>query len=325
MSAGDAALAAIAGVLAGGRPLLLDGGLGSELAARGYDLSTPLWSAELILSHPAALRAVHRAFVDAGADCLISASYQASPAGLRAAGVDADTAAAVFRRAVEIAREACAEGPAGPSPRGALPLVAASVGPYGASLADGSEYRGGYALDAAGLAAFHGERLRLLDRAGADLLACETLPDRIEAEVLRDLLASVATPAWVSFCCRDAERLADGSSLAAAAALFRGHPRVFAVGVNCCAPAVVDGAIACLRGAVPDKMIVVYPNSGQSWDAAERRWRGEAGPADWPLLARGWYHAGARLIGGCCRTGPGTIAALARVDDWQAAHGGVAR
>ena len=298
------------------RPFLLDGGLGSELAARGYDIATPLWSAELILRQPDALAEVHRDYLEAGAECITTASYQASVPGLAARGMPAVRIAEVFASSVAIARAEC-EAFAERQPRAAKPLVAASVGPYGAYLADGSEYRGNYAAGDAELEEFHASRLVLLDGAGADLLACETIPDLREADILGRLLEKVTTPAWVSFCCRDATTLHDGSPLRSAAERFADHSRVFALGVNCGAPHHVEAAIGEIRAAAPDKLIVVYPNSGQQYDATARQWRGSAEMRHWSSLAQLWFAAGAAMIGGCCNLGPRHIRELAMKSSWH--------
>ncbi len=261
----------------------------------------------MLLDDPAALRALHRAYLDAGAGCITTASYQASFAGLRANGLDNVQVEKVFRRAVEIAREACDDFLHAGRGGGPAPLVAASVGPYGAYLADGSEYRGNYGLGEAELREFHQPRLVLLDAAGADLIACETMPDLQELGVIRDLLDTVETPAWVSFCCRDEKFLHDGNRVEAAAEMFADGPQPFAIGVNCCAPSLVTGLITRLRAAAPGRLIVVYPNAGRQYDA---------GTDAWPRLAGDWYRAGARLIGGCCHVGPETIQELASIPAW---------
>ena len=299
------------------RPLLLDGGLGSELAARGYDLSSPLWSARLIIDEPDAIVAVHRDYLDAGARCITGASYQASVAGLEAAGYDADAIEAVFHDSIALARRACDEFLRDNPDCGYRPLVAASIGPYGAYLADGSEYRGNYGVDDAVLRQFHARRLALLDAGGADLLAVETIPDLTETRVLARLLAACRTPAWVSFCCRDPGHLQDGSALGEAVALVADLPGVVAIGANCIEPAIVTELVSNLRRAAAGKLIVVYPNSGAQYDAGRKRWHGQESPRDWSRQALEWYRAGAELIGGCCRIGPEHIRQLATRTTWH--------
>lgn len=300
-----------------GQPLLIDGGLGSELEARGYDVSSPLWSAQLILQQPSAVLQVHRDFLDAGARCIATASYQASVPGLARAGLNPDEIKAVFARSVELACQA-RDDFLGANPDCEFkPLVAASVGPYGAYLADGSEYRGNYGLSDGDLRTFHQQRLRWLEQAGADLIVCETIPDLQEAKVLAQLLTAVSIPSWVSFCCRDAKTLHDGSSVHEAAGLYNDSPSVFAVGVNCCPCDLVPGLIDELRAASEDKLIVVYPNSGAQYDAADKRWHGDESLSQWSQQALSWFAAGAGIIGGCCRIGPDKIRELTLRESWH--------
>ena len=292
-----------------GRPVLLDGGLATQLEAAGQVLDPLLWSAALLQTAPAAIVAAHRAYLDAGAEIVTSASYQASRAGFGQRGLSATESDRLITGSVTLAREARdAFGAAHPglAPR----RVAASVGPYGAVLHDGSEYTGNYGVGRDVLYRFHEPRLALLDAAGADFLAVETLPSLDEARVLADLLGRCRTPAWVSFSCRDGSSLADGTPIAAAAALFAGHPAVFAVGINCTAPRFATELLDAIGAAVPDKAPLVYPNSGEVYDAASSRWSGTADTASFARAAGQWFAAGARYIGGCCRIGPAHIAEL---------------
>jgi homocysteine S-methyltransferase len=333
--------------------LVLDGGLATELEGRGYDLRDALWSARLLVEEPAAIRQVHGDYLAAGADCLITASYQATIPGFRQRGMAEGEAIRLLRLAVALAveardgywkdksqipnpksqeenrksqeenRKSQEENPKSqiPNPKirnpkseiqnsksGRLrPLVAASVGPYGAYLADGSEYRGDYGLDEAALVVFHEQRWGILAASAADLLACETIPSFVEARALAKLLA--ATPgryAWFSFSCRDGAHISDGTPLAECAAFLAGFEQVAAVGINCTAPRYLPGLIAEVRR-VTDKPIVVYPNSGERYDGVAQGWVGLSEPADFGSDSRRWAAAGARLIGGCCRTGPAHI------------------
>jgi homocysteine S-methyltransferase len=256
--------------------VVLDGGLATTLQDRGYDLDDPLWSARLLLTRPDAVREVHRDYLDAGADCLITATYQASIPGLQAEGLSEERAARLLRDAVATAREArdeFFEGREQPDEGRARPIVAASVGPYGAYLADGSEYRGNYRITRGELLAFHEPRWEALIDSEADLLACETIPSAQEAEVLLGLLEQTpGFPAWVSFSCRDGERISDGTPLSDCVALFEECDSVIAVGVNCTAPRHVNSLIERVRHAAPTKRVVVYPNSGQTYDAERREW-----------------------------------------------------
>jgi homocysteine S-methyltransferase len=300
-----------------GRPFLLDGGLGGELELRGFDVSSALWSAELILERPEALLEVHRDFLEAGARCISTASYQASEPGLKARGLSAAEIEGVFRASVDLACRARDQFMRDNPGLAYRPLVAASVGPYGAYLADGSEYRGNYGIGEKQLRDFHAQRLHWLDNTAADLIACETIPDLREAKVLRQLLESVVTPTWVSFCCRDSQRLHDGNRLRTACELFVDHPRVFAIGVNCCPPKLVAGMIENITAIEHGKMIVVYPNSGQQYDAASKHWSGASELNQWSRQALQWFQAGAGIIGGCCHIGPAFINELASIESWH--------
>jgi homocysteine S-methyltransferase len=269
------------------RPVVLDGGLATELERRGHDLSSRLWSARLLRDDPVAIVETHRAFVEAGADVVTSASYQATFDEL-------DDAERLLRLSVELARAA---GPA---------WVAASVGPYGAMLADGSEYRGDYRLSVPELRIWHRKRLAVLAGAGPDVLAVETIPCRAEVEALVTELDALGMPAWLSITCAGATTRA-GEPAAEVFELAAGCSAVLAVGVNCTDPADVTALVPV--AAATGKPVVVYPNSGEQWDAAARRW---TGTAEFPAGAvERWVADGARLVGGCCRVRPEDIAAMA--------------
>lgn len=283
--------------------LISDGGLATELEARGHDLSDPLWSARLLADAPQQISAVHTAFFRAGAMIATTASYQASFAGFAARGIDTDTAARLLRHSVELARAAARVA----SRDGGSRWVAASVGPYGAALADGSEYRGRYGLSVRKLAAWHRQRLAILASAGSDVLALETIPDADEAEALINLVRELDMPAWLSYTI-DGTRTRAGQPLAEAFAVAAGVPHIIAVGVNCCAPVDVLPAIEVARD-VTGKPVIVYPNSGERWDSQRQTWAGS--PRFSVESIPGWVAAGARIVGGCCRVRPTDIAAIA--------------
>jgi homocysteine S-methyltransferase len=289
--------------------------LATSLESRGHDLSGALWSARLLADDPGAIEAAHGAFFRAGADVATTASYQASFTGFAAHGIGPEETTQLLRRSVSLARAARAA-----LTDGRRRWVAASVGPYGAALADGSEYRGRYGLTVGELAGWHRPRLEVLESAGADVLALETIPDADEAQALVAALDGLATPAWLSYSIAGARTRA-GQPLTEAFAVVADAPQVVAVGVNCCDPVDVAPAIATARE-VTGKPVFVYPNSGEGWDAAARRWTGRsrfpaADAAQW--VAR-WVTLGAAGVGGCCRVGPAEIAAVARV--LQGAGGG---
>ncbi|WNI18454.1 homocysteine S-methyltransferase [Actinacidiphila sp. ITFR-21] len=295
--------------------LVLDGGLSNQLAAQGCDLSDELWSARLLADAPEQIEAAHTAYLRAGAQVLITASYQATFEGFARRGIGRTEASALLRRSVELARRAAAGAGAGEPPAeaagepaaGSPVRVAASVGPYGAMLADGSEYRGRYGRSVRELERFHRPRMEALAEAGPDVFALETVPDADEAEAMVRAAEGTGVPVWLSYTVAG-ERTRAGQSLAEAFAVAAGRDQVVAVGVNCCAPPDADRAVE-IAAATTGKPVVVYPNSGERWDADGRRWAG--GPVFEPGRAVRWEAAGARLIGGCCRVGPAGIAGIA--------------
>jgi homocysteine S-methyltransferase len=291
------------GGVGGEAVVVLDGGLATTLAGRGVDLSGPLWSARLLRDDPAAIVAAHRAFLTAGAEVLTTASYQLSTLGLAAVGADPGELADLQARSVALAREAVAAERSAPGGTAVRARVAASVGPYGAVLADGSEYRGGYGLTVAALRTFHVDRLTSLVAAAPDLLAVETIPSGAELAALAPLLAEAGLPAWVAVRPgEDGTTTPEGEPLLDALAPVLAVDAVVAVGVNCCDPGTATRALEVL-GAATDRALVVYPNLGDRWDAAAGRWRSGTDRFDAATVAR-WRRAGARLIGGCCGTGP---------------------
>lgn len=282
------------------RVVLLDGGLSNQLADQGCDLTGGLWSGRVLAERPDQVEAAHSAYARAGAEVLITASYQVGYEAFAAHGHDRAETTALLHRSVALAARAA--GAAGHEV-----WVAASVGPYGAVLADGSEYRGRYGLSVRELSAFHRPRIEALLAAGADVLALETVPDAEEAEALLGVLAGTGAAAWLSYTVAGARTRA-GQPLAEAFALAAEAPEVIAVGVNCCDPADVLPALEA-ASSVTSKPLVAYPNDGSVWEAATATWHAPPVPAPWPLEA--WRRAGARLIGGCCRIGPAGIADLA--------------
>jgi homocysteine S-methyltransferase len=303
--------------------LLLDGAMATELERRGADLRDVLWSAKVLMESPALIQQVHYDYFVAGADVATSASYQATFAGFAQRGLTHDEAARLMRLSVELAMAArdefwrVAEDRArgqGMGRQGVArqrPLVVASVGPYGAYLANGAEYTGDYRLSLQGLMDFHGPRLEVLAKSGADLLACETIPSLLEVEALVQLLQEYPhVQAWVSCSCGDEANLWHGEPLRAVVELANACEQVVAVGVNCTAPDLVGPLLMSVRN-YSTKPLLAYPNRGESWDAVAHCWVPDTGVTNFAGLAQRWYEAGARLIGGCCRTTPEDITAMA--------------
>jgi homocysteine S-methyltransferase len=280
---------------------LIDGGLSTALEELGEQPAGLLWTAAALVDRPRLITEAHRRYVDAGADLVITSSYQASEPGFIAAGMTPVDARRVLASTTDVARASGAE------------LVAASVGPYGAYLANGSEYHGRYGVEWADVRAFHRARLEVLVDSGPDLFAVETIPLAVEAEiVMEELRALTDAPAWVTFTCADGAHTCGGDLLSDA--VDRVASVVQAVGVNCTAPSLVEPLLASLHVDLP---FVVYPNHGAAWDAEHKCWIGLTGGAELPDHVTGWLAAGARLVGGCCGVGSEGIRAL---DAWRHTH-----
>lgn len=285
--------------------VVLDGGLATELAARGHDLSDALWSARVLADAPHAIEDVHLDYFEAGADIAITASYQASYEGFGARGLTVDETTRLLQHSVGLAVAARNRFQAAHPASGRTLRVAASVGPYGATRHDGSEYRGDYGLSEDALTAFHGPRLNALLDASPDLLACETLPSLLEARaIVRLLRAHPNSHAWMSFTCRDGAHTSAGDRIADCAALLDAEPQVVAIGVNCVDPSLVTALVRTMASHTR-KPLVVYPNSGEVWNATGRCWEGSA--QRFTAFLDEWLDAGASWIGGCCRTTPADI------------------
>ena len=290
---------------------VLDGAMATELERRGWDLSGPIWSAHVLDASPQSILAVHLDYLRAGADCISTASYQVSARGYRELGRSSDEAFQALLQAVAIAEQARAQY-AFENPRRIW--IAASLGPYGAALHNGAEYHGRYEISFDELVDFHAERFAALRGNHADLLAVETIPSLAEAQaILRALDRFPDLPAWLSFTCRDGEHVAHGEKLRACAEVVAAHSQIVAIGINCTAPEYVEDLIGEARGGAQNrKPVIVYPNSGEAWDASTRSWRGAADVSNYGALVRRWYAAGAQAVGGCCRTGPAHIASVAK-------------
>jgi homocysteine S-methyltransferase len=286
---------------------VLDGGMATELERRGCDISGPLWSAHVLESSPEAIEAVHLSYLEAGADCILTASYQVSALGYAELGKGPEAAAQAMQQSIELAASARRKYQE-KSPRPVW--ISASLGPYGAALHNGAEYHGNYEIGFTDLVRFHADRLAAVMDTEADFLAFETIPSLEEAKaVVEAMHQHPAAHGWVSFTCKDGQHAAHGEKLADCAALLDTEPQIIAMGVNCTHPRYVSSLIGELKRATR-KPIVVYPNSGEGWDAKNHCWTGTSSAADFGHLAREWAAAGAQAIGGCCRTGPEHIRAI---------------
>lgn len=291
------------------RIAIIDGAMATELEAHGCDLNDDLWSARVLLEQPELIRAVHLDYFNNGADIAITASYQATVEGFARRGLSREQALDLIKKSVQLAQEARDEFWAKEENRvGRLrPLIAGSVGPYGAYLADGSEYRGDYNLSEDELIAFHRPRVEALIASGADLLACETIPCGIEARALIRLLAGFPnTLAWFTFTAKDGEHISNGERIADIAAFLDSQPQAAAIGINCTSPLHIPSLVREIKKNT-NKPIIVYPNSGEYYSAVTNTWHGETSSDKFGLQSKEWYENGATLIGGCCRTTPGHI------------------
>jgi homocysteine S-methyltransferase len=282
-------------------PVVLDGGLATQLESQGHNLDSALWSAQLLHDDPDAIVQAHLAYFAAGAQIATTASYQASIGGFAQAGISQDEGAQLIRRSVRLAEQARAS-----LENGNDRWIAGSIGPYGAALADGSEYRGDYDLTVEELRAWHRPRIELLAEAGVDILALETIPCLAEVEALLAEIDGTGQPCWLSISCA-ADRTRAGEPAVDAFSLARDVEEIVAVGVNCIDPADAS-ALVRIASESSGKPAVVYPNSGERWDKAARNWIGP--PRFHADDVASWISGGARLVGGCCRVGPTQIRAV---------------
>lgn len=311
---------AIESILNNQHVAIVDGAMATELERRGCDLNDSLWSAKVLLEQPELIRAVHLDYFNAGADIAITASYQATVEGFAKRGLNREQALGLIKKSVQLAQEARDEFWSKEENHvgRVRPLIAGSVGPYGAYLADGSEYRGDYTLSENELVAFHRPRVEALLASGADLLACETIPCLIEARALIRLLAEFPNAsAWFCFSAKDGVHISNGERIAECADFLDKQPQAVAIGINCTSPLHIPSLI-CEVKQNTDKPIIVYPNSGEYYSAVTNTWHGETSCDKFGLQSREWYANGARLIGGCCRTTPDHIR---EVKNWVLAEG----
>ncbi|CAM8979415.1 unnamed protein product [Rhodiola kirilowii] len=311
---------------------VIDGGLATELERHGANLNDPLWSAKCLLTSPHLIRDVHLDYLEAGANVIVSASYQATIQGFEARGMSREESEALLKKSVEIACEArdiyykrCKEnGSDGNGIDGDQRilkhhpiLVAAAVGSYGAYLADGSEYSGDYGegMTLENLKDFHRRRVQVLAKSGADLIAFETIPNKLEAQAYAELLEDedINIPAWFAFNSKDGVNVVSGDSLTDCVTIAESCKKVVAVGINCTPPRFIhDLIVSAIK--VTKKPIVIYPNSGESYDPDQKQWVQNTGVSDEDFVSyvRKWCELGASLVGGCCRTTPNTIRAIYR-------------
>ncbi|BCZ45520.1 homocysteine S-methyltransferase [Clostridium gelidum] len=292
--------------------IILDGALATELENRGCDINDSLWSAKILAENPEIIEKVHYDYFASGADCAITSSYQATIDGFVEKGFAESEAISLIRKSVSIAKKARDDfwkDPLNRTNRPA-PLVAGSVGPYGAYLADGSEYRGDYKITEEELIDFHRPRVKILVEEGVDILACETIPNLIEAKAIIKLLEEFpGVYCWISFSCKNDLEISDGTLISDCAKFLDNCAQVAAIGINCTAPQYVQSLITEIKSN-SNKPVVVYPNSGEEYNANSKTWHGDSSSEAYCCNAKGWFDKGAKLIGGCCRTTPEDIKAI---------------
>lgn len=292
--------------------MILDGAMATELENYGCNLNDRLWSAKVLMDNPELIKQVHTDYFRAGADCAITASYQASLEGYKERGLTEKEAIELIKKSVEIATRARDEfwSDSNNQSNRPKPLVAASIGPYGAFLADGSEYKGDYLLNEDELVVFHRERIGLLIEAGADILACETIPCLLEAKAITKVLKEFqGVYAWLSFSAKDEHHISNGETIASCAKWLDGEEQIAAIGINCSSPKFITSLINEIKVQTA-KPIIVYPNSGEEYDAGSKTWNSMSSSEHFTSSTKDWYKAGAKIIGGCCRTTPKDIEAL---------------
>ncbi|CAN8266492.1 unnamed protein product [Cochlearia groenlandica] len=300
---------------------VVDGGFATQLEIHGAAINDPLWSAVSLIKDPELIKRVHMEYLEAGADIVVTSSYQATIPGFVSRGLSIEESESLLQKSVKLAVEARDKfwdkvtKTSGHSYNRAL--VAASIGSYGAYLADGSEYSGNYGekVNLDKLKDFHRRRIQVLVEAGPDLLAFETIPNKLEAQACAELLEeeNVQIPAWICFTSVDGEKAPSGESFEECLEPLNKSNNVYAVGINCAPPQFIESLI-CKFSKLTKKAIIVYPNSGEVWDGKAKKWLPSQcfGDAEFEMFATKWRELGAKIIGGCCRTTPSTIKAISR-------------
>lgn len=293
--------------------VVIDGAMSTALEKLGCDLNDKLWSARVLIEDPAKIRQVHVDYFEAGANVAITASYQATEAGFRERGINSETACNLIAQSVMLAKEARADFLARhPEKDSKSLLIAGAVGPYGAYLANGAEYTGDYHLSNDEYRAFHQLRLRALVEAGADFLGIETQARLDEVKVILDMIEKLDAAAWVTFTLKDSGHIADGTPIEEAAEVCGKHPLVDAIGINCVKREVVAEALRRISS-VTNKPMIVYPNSGETYDPSTKTWHHPVTGPGWENFISKWKSMGAVCLGGCCRTLPSDIVQIANL------------
>ncbi|MFQ1055470.1 homocysteine S-methyltransferase [Gilliamella apicola] len=287
--------------------MIIDGALASELQRRGCDLNDSLWSAKVLIEQPELIQQVHYDYFKAGADCAITASYQATPMGFAQKGIELEESIKLIKTSVKLAQQAKMQYLNDIKQDKAL-LIAGSVGPYGAYLANGSEYTGDYQLSESEFIAFHKDRVTALIDAGVDILACETMPSFLEIKALVKLIQQFPiVNCWFSLTLKDQQHISDGTPLTEVIEYLNSIEQIVSVGINCIALEKVTPALEVLSK-LTGKPLIVYPNSGEQYDPTTKQWhKNHHHNCTFANQLDTWIKLGAKLIGGCCQTTPEDI------------------
>ncbi|WP_281613837.1 homocysteine S-methyltransferase [Flammeovirga sp. SubArs3] len=289
--------------------LLLDGGLSNALEDLGYDLNHELWSAKLLIENPQAIIDAHLLYLEAGADIIITSSYQSTIEGWEKQGYTYQEAIVLLEKSTTLALEARKVYHQKYSSDKRI-WIAGSIGPYGAYLADGSEYRGNYSLSIKDLIEFHTERVKVIDHTKIDLLAFETIPSFDEVKAISSLLSTTQHKGWITVSCKNERELNDGTPIKEVAEYLSNQKNLFGFGVNCTKPEFISELIQDITSTTLSTRVIVYPNAGLVYDSNEKKWRGTAEPLGCEFMAKQWKKAGANVIGGCCQMGPDHISSM---------------
>ena len=287
--------------------IVIDGALASELQRRGCDLNDSLWSAKVLIEQPELIQQVHYDYFVAGADCAITASYQATPMGFAPKGIELEESIKLIKTSVKLAQQAKMQYLNDIKQDKAL-LIAGSVGPYGAYLANGSEYTGDYQLSESEFIAFHKDRVAALIDVGVDILACETMPSFLEIKALAKLIQQFPmVNCWFSLTLKDQKHISDGTPLTEVIEYLNSIEQIVSVGINCIALEKVTPALEVLSK-LTSKPLIVYPNSGEQYDPTTKQWhKNHHHNCTFANQLDTWIKLGAKLIGGCCQTTPEDI------------------
>lgn len=284
--------------------MVIDGSMSTALEKLGANLNSRLWTAKALAQSPELVKQVHLDYFKAGADCGITCSYQATIPGLMENGFTEAEAKELIARSITVFLEARDEWweCEGKDSGRAYPLCLAGIGPYGAYLADGSEYRGKYGISREKLKTFHKERMEILWNTGADILLIETQPSLEEALIEAQIAEDIGADYWISFSCCDGKHINEGNLIQdCAKTLSVGHPHLKMIGVNCTKPEYIEELIGELKSAT-ELPVAVYPNSGEEYDPLTKTWHGAADSKSFGEYALDYFRCGADAVGGCCTT-----------------------